>query len=216
VADECQSTTLILIRHGQARSSDGSYDHETPLSDLGRRQADAVAVRLASEPSFAAVYTSPYARAVQTALPLCDKLGIEPNVDQRLREFELGEMSVPEFVESRPDLLVWQPDHKGKPDGGTLGEFAARLAGFAGEIAERHLGERVVIVAHAGTIDAVIRWAIGLPASSPWQHEVDLANGSITEIEYWPRGRVPGGAPRYAVLVRVGDTAHLGEYASDL
>ncbi len=208
--------TLILVRHGQARSSDGSYDHETPLSDLGRRQADAVADRLAAEPSYAAVYTSPYARAVETAAPLCERLGVEPIVDQRLREFELGEMSVPEFIESRPDLLVWQPDHRGKPDGGTLGEFAARLAAFCDDTVGRHAGERVVVTAHAGTIDAMIRWAVGLPPSSPWEHEVDLANGSITEIEYWPRGRVPGGAPRYAVLVRVGDTAHLGDLASDL
>ena len=209
-------TTLILVRHGQARSSDGSYDYETPLSDLGRRQAAAVADGLATEAPFAAVYTSPLARAVETAAPLCERLGVEPTVDSRLREFELGEMSVPDFIEDRPDLLVWQSDHRGRPDGGTLGEFAARLASFGDDISERHVGERVVVTAHAGTIDAVLRWAIGLPSSSPWQYEVDLANGSITEIEYWPRGRVAGGAPRYAVLVRVGDTAHLGDLVSDL
>ena len=124
--------------------------------------------------------------------------------------------SVGVSAEDRPDLLVWQSDHRGRPDGGTRGEFAARLASFGDDISERHVGERVVVTAHAGTIDAVLRWAIGLPSSSPWQYEVDLANGSITEIEYWPRGRVAGGAPRYAVLVRVGDTAHLGDLVSDL
>ena len=44
----------------------------------------------------------------------------------------------------------------------------------------------------------------------------DLANGSITELEFWPQGRVPGGSPRYAVLRCVGDVAHLGDLISDL
>jgi broad specificity phosphatase PhoE len=83
-------------------------------------------------------------------------------------------------------------------------------------VAARSVGEKVALVAHAGTIDAAIRWALGLPPSTPWQHEFDLGNGSITEIKLWPDGRKAGGAPRFAVLRRVGDTAHLGELASDL
>ena len=39
---------LYLVRHGQARADDGSYGHDTPLSPLGRRQAEAVAVGLAN------------------------------------------------------------------------------------------------------------------------------------------------------------------------
>ena len=51
---------------------------------------------------------------------------------------------------------------------------------------------------------------------SPWQHEFDLPNASITEIEFWPMGRIVDGAPRYAVLPRIGDARHLGTDVSDM
>jgi broad specificity phosphatase PhoE len=35
-------TTLLLVRHGQARAADGSYGPDTPLSELGVSQAEAV------------------------------------------------------------------------------------------------------------------------------------------------------------------------------
>lgn len=56
-----------------------------------------------------------------------------------------------------------------------------------------HLGERVVAVAHSGTIDAALRWAVGLDPESPWHHDFTLCTGSITELRCWPRGRAPGG-----------------------
>ena len=204
------------MRHGQARSRDGSYDHKTPSSDLGRRQAGAVANRLIAGTPVAAVYTSPHLRAVETSEPLCERLGLKAIVDPRLAEFELGDLPLVEFAENRPDLFIWQPDHRGTPEGESLGEFSSRIAAFGDDIAQRRPGECVVVTAHAGTIDGVIRWAVGLPPSSPWQHEFDLTNGSITEIEFWPRGRVSGGASRYAVLRRIGDTTHLGSFSSDL
>jgi len=37
------TTTLLLIRHGQARAEDGSYGPDTPLSELGVRQSEALA-----------------------------------------------------------------------------------------------------------------------------------------------------------------------------
>ena len=55
----------------------------------------------------------------------------------------------------------------------------------------------------------------GLPAESSWQHEFDLATASITELAVWPSGRVPGGAPRYTVILRVGDVRHLDARVAD-
>jgi broad specificity phosphatase PhoE len=69
-------TTLYLIRHAQARASDGSYDESTPLSELGRLQAARLVDELVAGSRPTAVYTSPYPRAVETAAPLCRKLGV--------------------------------------------------------------------------------------------------------------------------------------------
>lgn len=208
------STTLLLIRHGQARANDNSYGQHTPLSDVGRQQAVLIADALAKHPP-TIVYASPWPRAMETAAPLCQRLHLTPIVDPRLAEFALGSKPF-QIVQQRPDLVVWHPDHRGVEHGETLAAFSTRVAAFCEEIAERHLHERVAVFAHSGTIDAALRWAVGLPPDSVWQHEFDLANASISEIEYWPRGRVAGGSPRYAVLWRIGDVAHLGRLVSDL
>ena len=97
-----------------------------------------------------------------------------------------------------------------------MGQFSTRIAAFCEDIVNHHPGESVIFFTHAGTIDGVLRWALGLPASSPWQHEFELPNGSITKLVFWPRGRIEGGSPRYAVLERVGDARHLNGFISDL
>ena len=207
--------TLLLIRHGQARARDGSYDEYTPLSDFGRSQAARLAHALGVGTTPTIVYTSPLPRALETAAPLCQKLNLEPVVDARLAEFDLGSNPF-EVVQLRPDLVVWQAEHRGVEHGETLGAFTARVAAFCDEVVARHPDTVVAVVAHAGTIDAALRWAVGLPPPSPWLHEFDLAPASITTVDFWPRGRVDGGAPRYAVIGRVGDVTHLGDLVSDL
>ena len=73
-----------------------------------------------------------------------------------------------------------------------------------------------MVVSHAGTIDATLRWALGIAPDGLWQHEFEVANASITELEFWPRGRTYGGASRYAVLRRVGDVKHLDDIVSEI
>ncbi len=214
VSVELPSTTLILARHAQARSRDGSYDRHTPLSDLGLRQAAALAMHLLEPPRPAVVYSSPWTRAAETAAPLCERLDVAPVIDDRLVEFELPGQTLESA--SRPDLVVWQGDHRGVEDGESLREFSLRVAHFFEEIVGPHLGERVVVVSHSGTMDAAVRWAMGVPPSSPWQHDLLCPNACITELDLWPQGRVPGGSPRYAAIRRVGDVGHLGDLASEM
>jgi len=206
---------ITLVRHGQARSTDGSYGPDTPLSELGRRQAAAVGAALATGSRLSAAYTSPLPRARETTSIVGDRLGVPVTEDDRLAEFELGTGALTS-VEDRPDLLIWRSDHTGVEGGETLGEFCRRVTACMEEIVERHLDQKVMVVAHAGTIDAVLRWAVGLPSGSPWQHEFDLANGSLTEVICWPLGRVEGGARPCFAICSVGAAGHLGDLVSDL
>ena len=215
MSEEYPVTTLLLIRHAQARAGDSSrLGPDTPIGELGRLQVATLASTLAAAAPPAAVYTSPLPRALQTASLLCERLGLEAVLDPGLTEFEMGTQEIEAILE-RPDLLIWHPEHRAA-DGETLLEFSARVAAFCDEVVERHPDERVAVVSHAGTIDATLRWALGITPDSPWQHEFDIANASITELEFWPRGRVRGGAPRYAVLRRVGDVTHLGDLVSEI
>ena len=210
------STILILIRHGQARLPGSSeIGRMTPLSELGCRQAEALAAHFAVDVPPDVVYTSPLPRAAQTAGHICEKLGLEPISDSRLEEFELGTTSL-DTLHEQPHLQFWKPEHGGV-DGVTLEEFSARIAEFYDGVVDKHPGQRVAVVSHAGSIDAAIRWAVGIPHNMPWMHEFEsMPNGSITEVEFWPRGKVEGGAPQYAVLRRVGDATHLGDLFSDI
>jgi broad specificity phosphatase PhoE len=213
--EEYPATTLLLIRHAQARAAGSShYGPDTPIGQLGRLQVAALGSKLVAPAPPAAVYTSPLPRAVQTASPVCERLGLEAVQDPRLTEFDLGTQEI-EIILERPDLLIWHPEHRGA-DGETLREFSARVTAFCDEVVERHPEERVLVVSHAGTIDATLRWALGITLDTPWQHEFEVANASITELEVWPRGRIKGGASRYTVLRRVGDVTHLDGIVSEI
>lgn len=197
---------LYLVRHGQARADDGSYDHDTPLSPLGKRQAEALAGGLA-EASLAAIYASPMRRARETAEPLARATGLDVRVDERLREYEMADWGPDE--DPAINWGVWRPEHAGVPGGETLRAFAERVGAACEEIVAAHAGEAVAVVSHAGATDGILRWAMSIPADWPWFHELELPNGAIVELLVWPEGRHPDGPPRYAVILRAPGIDHL-------
>jgi phosphohistidine phosphatase len=70
-----------LLRHGEAVPHDSKPDDERELTPRGRRQAEAAGTALAKlNVEFAACYTSPKLRAVETAQLACRSLNIEPSV----------------------------------------------------------------------------------------------------------------------------------------
>ena len=91
------ATDIYLVRHGESRAAiegelfplvNGQGDPE--LSSEGRTQALAVAEKLASFP-IDAVYVTNLRRTLETATPLCKRLGLEPIEEPDLREVHLGD-----------------------------------------------------------------------------------------------------------------------------
>lgn len=77
---------LLIIRHAlpeNERRDDGPAD--PPLSDLGRRQAEATADFLAGE-TVDAIVTSSMRRAIETGRPLAERLGLTPTTRDDLVE----------------------------------------------------------------------------------------------------------------------------------
>ena len=93
---------IWLLRHADAE--DGSPDAARPLSDKGRRQAEAAGRALAAmEVEIAACVTSPKVRARDTAALACKALGIEPEEDPRL---EGGPFDPREVAEERGEQVL--------------------------------------------------------------------------------------------------------------
>lgn len=88
-----KSTLVVLVPHmdaGNRHTWPGDQD-ERPLTDLGRRQAEAIAAALAEEYEIDALFASTALRAQQTLEPLADRLCLLVKVETLLCETRLGE-----------------------------------------------------------------------------------------------------------------------------
>ncbi len=179
---------VLLIRHGQTDwNANGRWQGILPigLNDVGRTQAEALAMYLARRP-IGSIYTSPLPRALDTALALGQAVGVVPIVDERLQEFNLGVfqgLTKTEIDQHYPD--EWRDfeanywDHKV-----TNGESRRTLQKRAHEVFEyvvaNGTGPEVAIVSHGGTIRTLLH---RLFEGAPELNDFHIENTSLTTIE---------------------------------
>ena len=87
-------TKLILVRHGHVEGISPERFRgraELPLTDTGRREAEATAARIAANWRPAAVYTSPLGRCVETGAAIGKAVGLTPSVVLRLNDIDYGD-----------------------------------------------------------------------------------------------------------------------------
>lgn len=132
---------LYLIRHGQTESNVGrlldTAHPGAPLNQTGLAQAEALAELLGDEP-IEAVYASDLTRAVETATPLANRLGLEVTQLKGLREIPAGTMEMsPDWQPYIDALLRWVDEPEFTIEGGenALG-FIARYDAAINQIAE--------------------------------------------------------------------------------
>jgi broad specificity phosphatase PhoE len=167
------TTTFVLVRHGETdwnreRRFQGHAD--APLNEAGRRQAAALADALAGE-HFAAVYSSPLRRALETAEIVAARLDLPVEARDGLMEVDVGSWSglTTAEVEKRfPDgFNHWAETRAGGwTDGETYEELGARVVRDLRALAERHPEETVLAVTHGGPIRSVLAAAAGLSFTS--------------------------------------------------
>jgi probable phosphoglycerate mutase len=204
------AATLLLARHGE--SAPVREDEPVPLlggssnpalDPVGVEQAERLAERLADEP-ISAIYVTPLRRTAETAAPLARRLGLEPRVEEDLREVNLGDWEGGLFRKHVRDLhpiavqmreeLRWDVIPGAEPGA----DFAARVRAGIERIAAAHTGETVLVVSHGGTIGQALTLALGIaerPLTLAWAD-----NGSLSEIVVGPDGWT---------VRRYNDTAHL-------
>jgi broad specificity phosphatase PhoE len=162
--------TLVLLRHGESegnvlRRIQGWHDY--PLTERGHRQAAAAATRLATVPA-AALYTSPLARARQTADAVEATTSLTAVELPDLREYCFGEAQGMTWDEA---VARWGFSDADWGAGRVPGEegmeaFRARVSQQFETLLRRHADNVAVCVLHAGTLGALVEALCGLPPHS--------------------------------------------------
>ncbi len=199
---------IILIRHAESEWNPvGRYQGllDPDLTERGRAQADLLGRELKKH-SIDVLYTSPLRRTYETARIVGAHLGIDPVVEERIREIDHGRWSgllVEEVKRKFPEEFeTWiRSPEKAKFEGGeSLRDVLERVSDFLEEIKEKHRGETVGIVSHTVPIRCMLCALLEIDLSHFWDFGCDNASYSVVYLE---EGR--------AVLRELNVTCHLGD-----
>jgi probable phosphomutase (TIGR03848 family) len=161
-------TRLVLARHAVTAQTGPLLTGRAPgvdLSDDGRRQAEALAERLAGLP-VAAVYASPIERTTQTADAVAARHGLAVKALPGVIEADYGEWTGGKIADlAKTDL--WKtvqraPSRARFPGGESLAEMQSRMVSAIEAVVADHAGDLVVIVSHADPIKAAIAHYTGV------------------------------------------------------
>src|SRR3990172_2717411 len=177
-------TFLFLIRHARSTwNAEGRMQGQAdpPLDDVGREQARALAERLRGEP-FRAIYSSPQARARQTAEIAFARHNPPAPItfDDRLKERDLGEGTGLTIAGVEGEWRV-----KGPPGGEPRAALVARAAAVFAEIFTVHPGGPVAVVSHGGLLNAyVAHHLLGAPLEK--HVSLHLPNTAVARLDVRP------------------------------
>ena len=154
---------ILLARHGQSEDNGPpqrfSGSRDTPLSDLGREQARALAAAVA-DAGLQAIWTSRLLRARETAEIVGERLGLAPRVDERLAESHRGRWEgrlVADLEREEPEAWAeWRRAGAGYrfPGGESLEEHQERALAALDAVRAGPLP--ALVVCHGGTIRVIL------------------------------------------------------------
>ncbi len=185
------TTRIYLIRHGATiLSAEDRFAGATDvdLSDEGRRQAEALAVRL-SDDHITAVYCSPMKRTVETATIVARPQGLMPIPRDGLREINHGrwesmrrgdvEAQFPEeYAAWEEDPFIYAP-----LEGESGLSVMARAMPVIREIVLKHRDENVAVVSHKATIRLIISSLLGFDPRG-YRDRLDQAPACLNVLDF--------------------------------
>lgn len=207
-------TRILAIRHGETAWNvdtrlQGHLD--IPLNQTGLLQAQHLAQALAGREPVDAIYASDLSRAHATAEAMARAMGLSVRTHVGLRERHFGVFQGRTFAEVETEMpehaLSWRkrvPDWAPPGGGESLLALHQRIVDTVNELAARHTGQQIVLVAHGGVLDILYRAATRLDLQAPrtWQ----LTNTAVNRLLWSPEG---------LSLVGWSDTSHLSALSRD-
>lgn len=173
--------TILLVRHGETalNASRVLQPPDTPLSERGSAQAQAVGDRLSSQ-KLAGVLASDLRRAHDTARPIAQAQGLPIQTSALLHERNFGQLRGLPY-----DTMGYNPiEMEGAPPGGeSMDAFLDRVRrAFEQMLAVRaQLGGPLAVVSHGLVIKTILRHHVRLPEGMDPPERI--GNTSVTIIE---------------------------------
>lgn len=207
---------LYFLRHGQtAYSLTGGYcgapENDPGLTPAGIEMAQEFAQAYAKLP-WSGAYVSPLRRAIETARPLCEKVGLTMQLRDGLREVMYGrwEGMRPSEVDQQhhDEYVAWLTDPAWyAPIGGERAvDIARRSAQVLEEIERTHESGHVLLVSHKATIRIMLCTLLGIDVGR-YRDRMDMPVAAVSIVELAKRG------PLFHTLA---DRSHLREHLQSL
>jgi len=203
-------TRVLLIRHGQSEGNAGRRfggHTATPLSALGRKQAEATARALSLE-SITAIYSSDLLRAVETAAPLARLLNLEITETDAFRERSVGQLEGLTFEEAAEKFsaeysALLRRDFEHVLSGGeSYRQLLDRAAAALDRAIAENAGGTIAVFSHTGTIGILVLHLVGaLDAENLRPVWIETANCGIARIQIR--------ADNFVRINALNDTRHL-------
>jgi len=207
---------LYFLRHGQtAYSITGGYcgtpENDPGLTPEGREMAQAFA-KVYQHLPWKAAFVSPLQRAIETAKPLCQTVGLEMQIREGLKEIAYGEWEGlhPKVVNQKfhDEYVLWltNPAWNGPAGGERAVDIAHRVSKVIEEIAQKYTDGCVLLVSHKATIRIILCELLGIDVGR-YRDRLDMPVASLSIVELTHRG------PLFqAIALR----SHLSEYLRSL
>ena len=186
---------VIFMRHGQAENNVSrtlvGRHIESHLTSQGKDQAADVAKQLKSIP-IDKVYVSPVIRAIETAQIVCETLGMDYEIDERLYEIELGKlvgMNYEEVATKYGDLFLrFYAEHDPVLASFGVEPFAAvkqRVKSLLDDALKKHEDSNVLMVTHLDPIKAALATLLDLKPEALYRWHI--RNASLTVLKHESR-----------------------------
>lgn len=177
---------LIIARHAETLYNKTGITQGalySPLTPLGKRQAELLAKRLAEE-KIDVVYSSDLGRCKDTLEPLLKIKPLNVNFTQQLREISLGVFEGKPFME----YVTWRGQQVGDkfeiktPKGESYNEVIERMKNFLDYLMNKEKGKNVLIMTHGMTKRALIIALLEKKDKEFYKHMQSLSRNTVISI----------------------------------